>query len=371
MSREPWVGLSLMPTDDFRRAALPLFADALVEGLQWSFDMGDEPEWATPLLDAYEKSGRLSGHGVHLGMLSGDWSERQRRWMRDMEREVSRRHYARVSEHFGFAGGASFEVAAPLPIPRSEATIALGRNRMKHFAALARTEVGMENLAFAFGKEEALEQGAFIDALLGEVDGFVLLDLHNLYCQVVNFEIDPLTLLESYPLERVKELHVSGGSTSISSSGRSVRRDTHDAEVPAAVFEMTALALQRCPNLEAIVFERLGNTIASPAEEEQFRGDYRRLRALRDQWAQPMAESRARAPSRTASAPEIPTTDAALAALQARLLSTFHEQSEAEAIMASLRASSECEGFQDYLETFDFAMVEVAALLTKTWGRKR
>jgi hypothetical protein len=61
-----------MPTDDFRRATLPLFAEGLVEGLQWSFDAVDEIDWSIALLDAYEEAGRLSGHGVHLGMLSGE-----------------------------------------------------------------------------------------------------------------------------------------------------------------------------------------------------------------------------------------------------------------------------------------------------------
>lgn len=38
-----------------------------------------------------------------------------------------------------------------------------------------------------------MNQGAFIDAMLRPLgdQGIMLLDLHNVYCQIVNFSLDP------------------------------------------------------------------------------------------------------------------------------------------------------------------------------------
>lgn len=371
MSEAPWVGLSLMPTDDFRAAALPLFAEGQVEGLQWSFDTADEVDWSSPLLDAYEEAGRLSGHGVFLGMLSGQWSERQENWIAKMQACAKARSYARISEHWGFTSAGDFGSGAPLPIPFTSATLALAQSRMHHFSRAAQRPVGLENLAFAFSAIDALAQGSFLDGILREVDGFVLLDLHNLYCQVENFGIDPVVLLESYPLDLVQELHVSGGSTSQRYGRRLIRRDTHDSDVPEAVFDMTRLALHRCPNVKAVILERLGGTIRSEESAETFRADFRRVLKIRDEvcGSEPF-ETDKPAPAEPGGSQGAPQTDEALAAFQGRLLATLYEQSSAEEIMATLRRASDCQEFLPYLDTFDPAMVEVAALLTKKWARR-
>ena len=146
---------------------------------------------------------------------------------------------------------------------------------------MARVPVGLENLAFAFGPQDVRDQGVFLDQLLGEVDGFLLLDLHNVYCQLCNFGQKVDQLLASYPLDRVRELHVSGGSWSESTTdgGGQVRRDTHDNAVPDDVFELVAWALDRCPAVEAVILERLGGTLRA-ADAECFQDDFRRLRQL-------------------------------------------------------------------------------------------
>lgn len=373
MSGGPWVGLSLMPTDDFRRAALPLFDEGLVEGLQWSFDTVDEIDWFVPLLNAYEEAGRLSGHGVHLGMLSGAWTDRQKEWLTEMERNAKRRRYSRISEHWGFTTAGDFQSGAPLPIPFSRPGLQLGKNRLEHFARAAQVPIGLENLAFAFSGVDALMQGSFLDDLLRGIGGFVLLDLHNLYCQVENFGIDPVALLESYPLDLVQELHLSGGSTSQSEGRRTIRRDTHDGQVPDAVFDMARLALLRCPNVKAVILERLGNTIDSEQESEAFRAEFKRVLALRDEVCGEEAAEPGPEEAAQAKRPEIsgePATDEALAAFQAQMLTTFFEKRGAGEIMSALRAASACHEFLPYLDTFDPAMVEVAALLTKKWARR-
>lgn len=285
-SERPLVGLSLMPGDDFRQAAYPLFEAGEVEILEWSFDVGwgpaGVPAWARLLIDAYAESDRLLGHGVTLSPFSGAWQPRHERWLARLAGECRERSYRHVSEHFGFMTAGDFEDGAPLPVPMTPSVLALGRERLLRLADVTGRPVGLENLAFAFGLDDVRGQGELLGRLLDQVDGFLVLDLHNLYCQVANFGQEPERLLESYPLDRVRELHVSGGSWSTPSvpGAAAVRRDTHDQAVPEEVFALVDLALARCARVEAVILERLDGTLGDPVEAEQLRRDYRRLAAL-------------------------------------------------------------------------------------------
>lgn len=281
----PTLGLSLMPEPAFAAASLPLFGEGLIETLEWSFDMGwgptGLPTWVDGLLDDYAAAGELLGHGVSYSLLAGAATPHDRWWLQQLEREVDRRSYRHVSEHMGFVGAGSFTFAAPLPMPRCEAALAIGRSRLAAFAASSGLPVGLENLATSFGPADATEQGRFLDDLLDPVDGFVVLDLHNLWCQAHNLELDLDALLSGYPLDRVRELHVSGGSWDIrAEQRRTIRRDTHDGLVPTAVTNLLRRVLPLCPILEVVVYERLGTTLSDPASHEAFRDDVRRIHEI-------------------------------------------------------------------------------------------
>jgi uncharacterized protein (UPF0276 family) len=102
----------------------------------------------------------------------------------------------------------------------------------------------------------------------------------------VNYDVPFERALASHPLARVRELHVSGGSWAEVSNGASrFRRDTHDAAVPDEVMAMIPRALDACPNVRAVVYERLGGTMQSPREVECFRDEFRTVRAAVKAWS--------------------------------------------------------------------------------------
>lgn len=282
VAHRPWVGVSLMLEDDFLRTAYPLFAAGEVEVLEWSFDVGWPPavvpQWTGELITAFGAANRLLGHGVHYSALSAGTEDQQEEWLANLANEVREHPYRHISEHFGFSNTRNFHQSAPLPVPLTETTLALGRDRLARLAEVAKAPVGLENLAFAFGPRDVEEQGKFLDALLAPLDGFLLLDLHNVYCQSLNFARNPDELLATYPLHRVRELHVSGGSWSTGSVGGAVRRDTHDGPVPPDLFAWLPRVLARCPNVESVILERLGGTYSGA--EESYRADYRRLKEV-------------------------------------------------------------------------------------------
>lgn len=281
------VGLLITAAEDFRAASYPLFAEGLVDCVEWNLDMGwsgrGVPGWITALLDAYGAAGRLHGHGVEFSLLSARLSDRQRRWLEHFAREMKTRPYQRVSEHFGFITAGAFVNGTVMPHPRTDAAVALGRDRLALLSELAGAPVGLENLALAFGAEDVRVQPDFIDALLDPLGGHLLLDLHNLLCQADNFGVAPEALLMRYPLHRVRELHLAGGEMSYPKSdplGRPFRRDSHLGHLPDGVFSLLRAALTHCPSLETIFFERADDTLRGRDDLLRFERDFRTVRAI-------------------------------------------------------------------------------------------
>jgi len=281
------VGLSLSLGEDFRLATLPLFERGIVDAVEWNVDMGwsaaGVPAWIRALCEAYGEAGRLSGHGVEFSVLSATLEPRQRAWLARLREEVRARRYVRISEHFGFLTAGRFVNNTVMPLPRSEAALRVGRDRLARLSDAAGMAVGLENLALAFGARDVAEQPDFLEDLLAPGDGHLLLDLHNLLCQAVNFDVAPDALLARYPLARVRELHVAGGELDHPRSdprGRPFRRDSHVGDVPDAVFALLREALRRCPQLETVIVERSDHTLHGERDAARFVADFARIRAI-------------------------------------------------------------------------------------------
>ncbi len=106
----------------------------------------------------------------------------------------------------------NFHQGVPLPVSLHSKTLKIGKDRLYRLQDAVGLPVGIENLAFSFSIEDVKEQGVFLDKLIEDVNGFLILDLHNIYCQACNFEMEMDELILLYPLDKIKEIHLSGGS---------------------------------------------------------------------------------------------------------------------------------------------------------------
>jgi len=261
-------------------AAIPLFEAEKIEAIEWSFDtlfkFRNIPKWFTELLTAFGNENRLTGHGVYFSLFSGRWSAEQEGWLKHLEKVATAFRFDHISEHFGFMTGENFHHGAPLPIPFTPVTLAIGRDRLKRIFYACKCPVGLENLAFSYSLEEVKKHGEFLDELVAPVNGFIILDLHNLYCQCHNFDIGLDDILRLYPLHRVREIHISGGSWEDSQliPGKTIRRDTHDDEVPAEVFHFLEQAIPKCPELKYVVLEQLSSALDTAHSRQIFRQDF-------------------------------------------------------------------------------------------------
>ena len=149
---------------------------------------------------------------VYYSVCNAAWTQVQADWLGQLSDWHRRYPLDHVTEHFGFMTGQDFHRGAPLSPPLSEATLRVGRDRLKRLQNACDRPVGLENLALAYRERDVREQGVFLDRLLEPVNGFILLDAHNLYCQSHNFGVPAVELCRAYSLKRVREVHISGGS---------------------------------------------------------------------------------------------------------------------------------------------------------------
>jgi len=278
-------------------AALPLFTAEKVDAIEWSFDtlfkFKNIPGWFIELLKTFGKENRLIGHGVYFSLFSGGWSKEQQDWLSHLEKVSEIFQFDHISEHFGFMTGQDFHQGAPISIPFTATTLAIGRDRLKRIYYSCKCPVGLENLAFSYSLEEVKKHGEFLDQLVEPINGFIILDLHNLYCQSQNFHIDFDDIMYFFPLHRVREIHVSGGSLVDShvNQGKRIRRDTHDDTVPGEVFRLLELIIPNCPQLKYVVMEQLSDGLDTEIKRELFRQDFIKLdaivkKATHPQWIQ-------------------------------------------------------------------------------------
>ena len=193
--------------------------------------------------------------------------------------------FAWHSEHLGFqtvaaADGRMLDIGAPLPLPATEAAAQLVAARAQQVMARIPAPFLLENPAHYLPDLPA-------DPPVGDDIGLInrilelspcgqLLDLHNLYCNAVNFSFDPFAALQRLRLDRVVEIHLAGGSWH-----DGFLMDAHDGPAPEPVWELLDEVLPRAPNLRGVVFEVLDDHFDALG----VRGVERQLRRAHDAWS--------------------------------------------------------------------------------------
>ena len=87
----------------------------------------------------------------------------------------------------------------------------------------------------------------------------LLLDLHNLYANAVNFGFDPYAFIDRMPQERIDAIHLAGGRW-IKAKTTDERRllDDHLHDVPDSVYDLLKYVAQKIFRPLTVILERDG-----------------------------------------------------------------------------------------------------------------
>lgn len=185
------------------------------------------------------------------------------------------------TDHLGASSLDGLALTLPVALPMSPRAAAIVRGRLSAMSHIV-GDVGVENTVAYFTLGDPLEEPRFLRACLRGASTHLLLDVHNLYTMALNFGFAPERYLEALPLDRVIELHLSGGTMSPPEwlpSGRSLRLDGHDDAVPEPVWRLAERIVPRCPQLRGITLERMEGTVA-PTDVALLSDELERARRL-------------------------------------------------------------------------------------------
>lgn len=167
----------------------------------------------------------------------------------------------RWSEHLAFVRGGGREIGGLAAPSRTPATVEATLRNLEH----ARRAVGsaplVENVATLIEPlGSTLDEPSWLDAILRGSGCGMLLDLHNLHANALNFGWSPMTLLERLPLEQVRMVHVAGGRwvTAEHTGGRRLL-DDHRHAIPDAVYRLLTELARRAPGSLDVILERDGD----------------------------------------------------------------------------------------------------------------
>ncbi len=211
-----------------------------------------EPE-ARPVIDAMMEVLPLIAHGNYGAEFGFDPVESTRAHLRHnpVAHAMKSPWYA---DHMLFGDRASsYMWSSPLQFTKSEIERVAGR------AAKLQDLFGMpvihEN-AFYYAPfpGSTIAEADFISEIMMKAGTHMLLDLHNIYANSVNFEgYDAWKYLRTIPLDRVVEIHLAGGEPI-----EDWYHDFHNDYVPDEVWKMLDYVLDRAPNLKAVCLEAQG-----------------------------------------------------------------------------------------------------------------
>jgi uncharacterized protein (UPF0276 family) len=196
-------------------------------------------------------------HGVSLGMASTARVDRKR--LDKMARVVDQIQPESWSEHFAFVRAGDIDIGHLAAPPRTSDIIeATAANLFTAQAAVGSTPQ-MENIATLIDPPASeRDEPAWLAETLACANACLLLDLHNLYANSINFRLDPRDFLARLPLERIHAVHISGGKWIGNASDRRIL-DDHLHDPPDPVYDLLTELAANCPNQLTVILERDGD----------------------------------------------------------------------------------------------------------------
>ncbi len=202
----------------------------------------------------------LTLHGVSMGLAGSEAVESFR--LDNMARLVEALQPESWSEHLAFVRAGGIEIGHLAAPPRTPANVEAAARNIRAAARIVGAVPVMENIATLIDPPgSALDEATWIGAILQASDAPLLLDLHNLYANALNFGESPQSLMLRLPLHRVRAVHLSGGKwiPEPKETGRQRLLDDHVHDVPGDVFELLQLLAQHAPQPLDVIIERDGN----------------------------------------------------------------------------------------------------------------
>jgi uncharacterized protein len=197
-------------------------------------------------------------HGVSMGLASTMRAETRR--IDQMARLLAQIRPESWSEHLAFVRGGGVEIGHLAAPPRNAGTVEATAENVARAEAIVGVRPMMENIASLIDPPgSVMDEAAWLSHTLRETGVPLLLDLHNVYVNGLNFGFDPLAFLDRVPLQTVGAIHLSGGKwIGDAQTGRRML-DDHLHDVPDPVYDLLTRVAAKTQQPLTVILERDGN----------------------------------------------------------------------------------------------------------------
>ena len=219
-------------------------------------DYVDAPRRRLDSIRALAAARPVQLHGVSLGLASTEPVD-ERRLVR-LARLVERIAPESWSEHLAFVRGGTIEIGHLAAPPRCAKTIEGTCRNLSRARDVIGTLPLVENVATLVAPPGSdRDEAAWIADVVGTSRARLLLDLHNLHANAVNFGFSAADFLDRIPVTSVATVHLAGGRW----IGRESRRilDDHRHDVPEPVFDLLVELARRAAQPLTVILERDGD----------------------------------------------------------------------------------------------------------------
>ena len=158
------------------------------------------------------------------------------------------------SEHLAWSShdGVYFHDLLPLPYtPQTQTRVAEHIDEVQ--TALGR-EMLLENPStYVCLTESTIPEVDFLGEVSKRTGCGLLLDVNNVFVSAKNHGLEPLSYLESFPIDRVKEIHLGGHDEGVDDDGAPLLIDSHGSPIAKAVWALYAQVVARTGAIPTLI----------------------------------------------------------------------------------------------------------------------
>ncbi len=186
----------------------------------------------------------LSIHGVGLSI--GSVQPLDKAHLSRLKTVCDRYEPESFSEHLAWSTHDSVFLNDLLPLPYTNRTLTAVADHIDQVQETLKRQMLLENPAtYLLFAESTIEETAFLAEVVKRTGCGLLLDVNNVFVASTNHHMDPSDYLARFPVDAVREIHLSGHSETVDDAGAPLLIDSHDTPVKDPVWALYATLIAR------------------------------------------------------------------------------------------------------------------------------
>ncbi len=179
----------------------------------------------------------LSIHGVGLSI--GSMQPLDSEHLARLKIVCDRYEPESFSEHLAWSTHDTTFLNDLLPLPYTEATLAQVCTHVDQVQTTLGRQMLLENPAtYLLFEESTIEETEFLAEVARRTGCGLLLDVNNVFVAATNHHMDARAYLKRFPVQWVREIHLSGHSETVDDAGAPLLIDSHDTPVKDPVWAL-------------------------------------------------------------------------------------------------------------------------------------